>query len=127
MQRKAKHVRRELTADEKRRVQETRRWAQEHESEIRELAKIHRDHPSDSIASLTDTLALLKAERLRQQLSLSDIQARTGIERPNLSRLENEAEANPTIATLMRYAEALGKQLLVVLDDLPSGKSKAHA
>ena len=119
MQRKAQHVRRELTPGEKTRVQETRRWAQGHEAEIRQLAKIHRDHPSGSVATLEDALVLLKAERLRQQLSLSDIQERTGIERPNLSRLENEAEANPTIATLMRYAEALGKRLLIVLDDLP--------
>ena len=79
------------------------------------------------MARLEDALALLKAERLRQELSLSDIQQRTGIERPNLSRLENEVEANPTIATLVRYAEALGKRLLIVLDDLPSKKSAAHA
>lgn len=125
MPRKARHVRRELTPDEKLRVQETRRWAEDHEPEIRQLAKIQRDQPSGSIASLEDALALLKAERLRQQLSLSDIQERTGIERPNLSRLENEAEANPTIATLIRYAEALGKRFMIVLDDLPSRKSAA--
>jgi DNA-binding phage protein len=125
MPRKAQHVRRALTPEEKLRVQETRQWAQEHETEIRQLAKIHRDHPSDSIASLKDALALLKAERLRQQLSLSDVQERTGIERPNLSRLENEAEANPTIATLIRYAEALGKRFMIVLDDIPSRKSAA--
>jgi DNA-binding phage protein len=125
MPRKAQHLRRELTPEEKLRVQETRRWAQEHGPEIRQLAEIHRDHPSDSIASLEDALALLKAERLRQQLSLSDVQERTGIERPNLSRLENEAEANPTIATLIRYAEALGKRLMIVLDDIPSRKSAA--
>ena len=127
MQPKAQHVRRDLTPGEKKRVQETRRWAQGHETEILQLAKIHRDHPSDSIATLEDALVLLKAERLRQQLSLSDIQERTGIERPNLSRLENEAEANPTIATLMRYAEALGKRLLIVLDDLPSRKATVDA
>ena len=65
---------------------------------------------------------MLKAERLRQGLSLSDVEARTGIERPNLSRLENEAKANPTVSTLTRYAEALGKKLLIVLaDHQPTG------
>jgi hypothetical protein len=39
------------------------------------------------------------------------------MERPNLSRLENEAESNPTIATLTRYAEALGKRLFIALAD----------
>jgi transcriptional regulator with XRE-family HTH domain len=88
---------------------------------------LYRDHPKDSFSNLKDALALLKAERLRQQLSLSDLQERTGIERSNLSRLENEAEVNPTIGTLMRYAEALGKQLLVVIDDLPNSQSSVHA
>ena len=39
------------------------------------------------------------------------------IRRPNLSRLENAAEANPTLATLTHYAEALGKRLMIVLAD----------
>ena len=122
MKREAKRIRRELTPQEREKVNASRHWAQEHEPEIRQLAKIYRDHPSDTPATLKDVVALLKAERIRQQLSLADVQERTGIERPNLSRLENEVEANPTIATVMRYAEALGKQLLVVMDDLPVTK-----
>jgi len=50
-------------------------------------------------------------------LSLAEVSERTGMERPNLSRLENEAESNPTIATLTRYAEALGKRLFIALAD----------
>ena len=68
-------------------------------------------------ATLQDALRLLRAERVRQGLSLADIQDRTGIERPNLSRLENEGSSNPTVATLTRYAEALGKRLVIVLAD----------
>ena len=56
-------------------------------------------------------------------LSLADIQDRTGIERPNLSRLENEGSSNPTVATLTRYAEALGKRLVIVLVDRLGGTS----
>jgi transcriptional regulator with XRE-family HTH domain len=44
---------------------------------------------------------------------LSDIEERTGIGRSALSRLENETEPNPTVVTLTRYAEALGKKLVV--------------
>jgi transcriptional regulator with XRE-family HTH domain len=40
---------------------------------------------------------------------------RTGIERSALSRLENDVEANPTVNTLTRYADALGKKVLVIL------------
>jgi transcriptional regulator with XRE-family HTH domain len=49
--------------------------------------------------------------------TLTEVAKRTGMERPNLSRLENEAESNPTIATLTRYAEALGKRLFIALAD----------
>jgi hypothetical protein len=33
--------------------------------------------------------------------------------RPALTRLENETEPNPAMVTLIRYAEALGKKLVV--------------
>jgi transcriptional regulator with XRE-family HTH domain len=50
-------------------------------------------------------------------LSLADIRERTGIDKSNLSRLENDAGANPTLDTLTRYAEAVGKKLEIVLAD----------
>jgi DNA-binding phage protein len=66
---------------------------------------------------LRQVLAALRDERERQGLSLADINARTGIDRAALSRLENNQDANPTLATLERYAEAIGKQLIVLLSD----------
>jgi len=66
---------------------------------------------------LRQVLAALRDERERQGLSLADINARTGIDRAALSRLESNQDANPTLATLERYAEAIGKQLLVMLSD----------
>jgi DNA-binding phage protein len=66
---------------------------------------------------LRQVLAALRAERERQGLSLADINERTGIDRAALSRLENNEEANPTLATLERYAEALGKQMVVLLSE----------
>ena len=59
----------------------------------------------------------LRAERQRLGLSLADIHERTGIDRAALSRLENNEDANPTLTTLERYAEALGKRMVVVLSD----------
>lgn len=63
--------------------------------------------------ALRDGFKLLKAERQALGLSLTDIEQRTGIGRAALSRLENEAEPNPTLLTLTRYADAVGKQLVV--------------
>jgi predicted transcriptional regulator len=67
--------------------------------------------------AIQHTMAVLKAERMKKGLSLSDIKERTGIERSTLSRLENNAAANPTVNTLTRYADAIGKKVFVVLAD----------
>jgi AraC-like DNA-binding protein len=85
--------------------------------EIRRKAKEYKQKHDAAQPTLSEAARLLKAERVRQGLSLSDIQERTGIDPPNLSRLENDTGANPTVATLTRYAEALGKKLVVVLSD----------
>lgn len=39
------------------------------------------------------------------------------MDRSALSKLENGGRANPTIETLVRYAEALGKRVVVSLAD----------
>jgi hypothetical protein len=69
-----------------------------------------------AMASLHEAFRVLKAERQSQSLSLSDVEDRTGIARSALSRLENDLSANPTIATLNRYAAALGKKVSIVLE-----------
>ena len=86
-------------------------------AEIRRKAKKYKQEHDAAQATLNEAARLLKAERVRQGLSLSDIQERTGIDPPDLSRLENDAGANPTVTTLIRYAEALGKKFLIVLSD----------
>jgi transcriptional regulator with XRE-family HTH domain len=65
-----------------------------------------------------ETLAELRRERERQGLSLTDMSERTGLDRATLSKLETGKLANPTLATLRRYAQALGKRLSWSLKDL---------
>jgi len=115
--REARHVHRKLTPAESARVAEARRLIEGEKDEIRRKARDYKLAYDAGQAALEQALQLLKAERQRQGLSLSDIEERTGIGRPNLSRLENEAESNPTVTTLTRYAEALGKKLMIVLAD----------
>lgn len=117
VKRQAQHVRRQLTSEEQTHVDEARRLTDAEAPEIRRKAKQLKAKSDVARATLQDALRLLRAERVRQGLSLADIQDRTGIERPNLSRLENEDSSNPTVATLTRYAEALGKRLVIVLAD----------
>ena len=60
----------------------------------------------------------LKRERQSSGLSISDVADRSGLDRAVISRLENGKQDNPTVATLMRYAAAVGKRFLWSYDDL---------
>lgn len=66
---------------------------------------------------LRDIVQVLKAERQRLGLSLAEIGERSGIGKANLSRLENDPDPNPTLDTLLRYAEALGRTISVSLSE----------
>jgi DNA-binding XRE family transcriptional regulator len=67
--------------------------------------------------ALMHFFSLLKSIRERQNLSLADIAARTGIDKSAISRLENGLTENPTIATLERLARSVGKRIRIELED----------
>lgn len=64
---------------------------------------------------LRSVFALLKSERKRQGVSLTELSARTGIGKPALSRLENDPAPNVQLTTLQRYVAALGRELRISL------------
>jgi ribosome-binding protein aMBF1 (putative translation factor) len=66
---------------------------------------------------LRKTFAALRALREQQGLSISDLAERTGMDEAMVSRLENGHVDNPTVATMTRYARALGKRVVVGLVD----------
>ena len=70
-----------------------------------------------SLDQLHELLMQLKAAREAKGLSLSDVTELTGMDRSALSKLETGQRANPTVETLVRYAEAVGKRLVVSLAD----------
>jgi DNA-binding XRE family transcriptional regulator len=63
-------------------------------------------------------LQALKRERDQCGLSIGDVAQRSGLDRAVISRLENGKQDNPTVATLMRYAAAIGKRFLWSYEDL---------
>jgi ribosome-binding protein aMBF1 (putative translation factor) len=63
-------------------------------------------------------LQALKREREQCGLSIGDVSERSGLDRAVISRLENGKQDNPTVATLMRYAAAIGKRFLWSYEDL---------
>jgi DNA-binding XRE family transcriptional regulator len=65
-----------------------------------------------------ELLRQLKAAREQKGLSLSDLTGLTGMDRSALSKLETGQRPNPTIETLVRYAEAVGKHLVLSLTEV---------
>src|ERR1700726_4503664 len=65
-------------------------------------------------------LQALKRERQRCGLSIGAVADRSGLDRAVISRLENGKQDNPTVATLMRYAAAVGKRFLWSFETLPT-------
>jgi predicted transcriptional regulator len=68
-----------------------------------------------SFASILKLIAQLKSAREKQGMTLAEVAARMGIDPPALSRLETGKVLNPTLATLLKWAEALGQKLDVEL------------
>jgi transcriptional regulator with XRE-family HTH domain len=71
--------------------------------------------------ALLTGIAELKRRREEQGLSLADVSERSGLDRGMLSRLENGKILNPTMATLWRYADAIGAQVSLGMEPLPTG------
>jgi DNA-binding XRE family transcriptional regulator len=84
--------------------------------ELPDLVARHHEREA-ALDRLQELLAQLKAAREAKGLSLADLAKLTGMDRSALSKLETGQRANPTVETLVRYAEAVGKRLLLSLAD----------
>lgn len=108
-----------------RRITRDRRLSQDEASEYREVRERVEEELPELIARHHERLATfeeletllkqLKAAREEKGLSLSDMTRLTGMDRSALSKLETGQRLNPTIETLVRYAEAVGKRLAISL------------
>ncbi len=59
----------------------------------------------------------LREERERQGLSVAELTTRAGLAESAIDLLEGDSKPNPTVADLSRYAEAIGKRLVLSLID----------
>lgn len=103
---------RRLTDEEAERYQRIREQVAAELPDIRRRAKEAKPR-----ILLKHVLKKLREERQRQGLSLADITARSDIDRGTLSKLENDEDPNVTMNTLLRYAQAVGKVIMVQLED----------
>src|ERR1051325_1910838 len=102
----------------------------EQRAEEEAIRRVHaanpiRERPASAInqqsfAAILSLVAKFKAARESQGLTLAEVAARMGIDAPALSRLETGKMLNPTLATLHKWAEALGQKLDV---ELSAGES----
>jgi len=69
---------------------------------------------------LMQAAAALKKAREAAGMSLREVAEKMAIDAAALSRLENGVNDTPTIDTLFRYANSLGKQIVVQIVDLPN-------
>lgn len=104
---------RRLTPEEAANYKEIRQKIAE---ELPDLIARHHERMA-SHDQLQDLFLQLKAAREAKGLSLADVTELTGMDRSALSKLETGQRANPTVETLVRYAEAVGKRLVVSLAD----------
>jgi predicted transcriptional regulator len=100
---------RRLTKQEAARYQRIREQVAEEMPHILERARAAR--------VVRNILAELRAAREAMGLSLADIHEQTGMDRSAVSRLENGQRENPTVETLARYADAVGKRIVITLID----------
>ena len=104
---------RRLTPEEAAKYQAIRKQIGE---ELPDLTVRHHERMA-TLDQLQELLLQLKAAREAKGLSLADLTELTGMDRSALSKLETGQRANPTVETLVRYAEAVGKRLMVSLMD----------
>ncbi len=74
------------------------------------------------LESLDDVFRQLRESREQCGLSLADMRRLTGMDRSSISKLETGRRDNCSVQTLVRYAQAVGKKLVVSLVDEPVGK-----
>jgi len=111
------------TAEERLREQKLRERLQGERPSLEDLVRAG-DCDPDAIMTmgmyfdLQKALQALKQNRKRSGLTIGDVAERSGLDRAVVSRLENGKQDNPTVATLMRYAAAMGKRFLWSYEDV---------
>jgi DNA-binding XRE family transcriptional regulator len=104
---------RRLSAEE---VEKYRKIRKDIAQELPELVARHQERMV-AREQLDQVFEQLKCAREDKGLSLADVTRLSGMDRSALSKLETGQRPNPTIETLMRYAEAVGKRLVLTLAD----------
>lgn len=111
----------EKTAEERATERALREQIQKEKPSIEDLVRSG-DCDPDAITTMgtyfdiQNVLRTLKRAREHRGMSVSEAAARSGLESAVIRGLENGIYDNPTVATLVRYAAAVGKRLSLCRD-----------
>lgn len=122
MQFRRRQMKIERTPEEKARLKAIRERFQKKKPSLDELVASGEYTPpirQSEYWELMKTAAALKKAREEAGISLRQMARRMSMDVAALSRLENGVNSNPTLETLFRYANSLGKKVLVQLVDSP--------
>jgi hypothetical protein len=115
--RRAYRIYGEFTPEER---EEWKRAVAEVEAEKEEIIalakKLKAEHES-VMAKIRETVAALKVEREKQGMSYAAIQEASGLDQAELECLETDVPWDVLLSALIRYADALGKNLSITLAD----------
>lgn len=67
---------------------------------------------------IREIIKALKYRRLDRNLTIEQVAAASGVHKSVISRFENEA-TDPHLSTMLRYADAVGAEFMVLLDGTP--------
>ncbi len=120
------------TAEERAREHKLREKLQKERPSLEDLVRSGACDPATIMTmgmyfDVQKVLQALKREREYRGLSIGDVADRSGLDRAVVSRIENGRQDNPTVATLMRFAAALGKRFLWSYEDLPTKATSSQA
>ena len=108
-ERKFKSLHRKMTPEEKASYQRAKAEVEAEKPELTRRALVRKQE----LLELADAMRTLKREREARGISLTELAQRSGIDKANLSRLENDPYPNPTLDTLSRIAHAIGVRLTI--------------
>ena len=123
------HQKIERTPEEQARLKQVREQFQQQRPSPDELAasgEYNEPIPQGEYLFVRQVAVALRQAREAAGLSLADVEARSGIDKAALSRLETGQQINPTVNTLARYAHALGKKWAWTLTD-PEEEEQGNA
>jgi predicted XRE-type DNA-binding protein len=115
MERKIKHLKRDryLTPEEAAKYRKVREQIEAEKPEIN--ARIRAQ--LTALTAVQRVFAQLKQIREAKGMSLREVQDLTGIDASALSKLERGERENFTVDTVIRYAQALGKQIAISVSE----------